>query len=371
MTLSLRRVTGLTGGARNGARTWPTRSGLLLELCAGSSRGLGEASPLPGYSPDTLEEAETALAALDPDAVRSAFRIADVQQALRNLAELLPPGQPAARMALETAALDLCGQQRRLSAPSLLGADPRAERRLAWLVGAPDAAALGVIQAAARAGYEHFKMKLGRTQPHAAELAAVSALRGALGAGPRLRLDVNGAWSEAEAIAACRVLAAHDIEFLEEPSCALTRRLETPIPIALDESLAGLDPDDLALLAGRSGAGFVVLKPMVLGGLSRCLDLARRAAALNLGVVVSHSFDGPVALIAAAALALALPIGTAHGLAPHAGLDAWPQTPLPITRGALRTWTRPGLGLAAPGFAGLGGAGVGSSVQGRAAERRA
>lgn len=366
----------MTGGARNAGRAWPARSGLLLELCAGTCRGLGEASPLPGYSPDSLADVETALDALDPAAVQRAFRIEDMEEALKALADLLPPGQPAARMALETAALDLRGRQRRLSAPSLLGADPRAGRGLAWLVGAPDAAALAVVQGAARTGYEHFKIKLGRFGFRAAELAAVGELRRALGAVPRLRLDVNGAWSEAEAICACRTLAAQDIEFLEEPSFALTRPLDTAIPIALDESLAGLNPDDLAVLARRSGAGFVVLKPMVLGGLSRCLDLARRAAALNLGVVVSHSFDGPVALLAAAALALALPARTAHGLAPHAGLGAWPRTPLPIARGALHAWTAPGLGLAAPGLAGLGlaglgGAGVGSAGPGRAPEQPA
>jgi hypothetical protein len=53
-------------------------------------------------------------------------------------------------MALETAALDLRGHQRHLSAPALLGADPSADRPLAWLaVGAPDAQALETIRARA------------------------------------------------------------------------------------------------------------------------------------------------------------------------------------------------------------------------------
>jgi L-alanine-DL-glutamate epimerase-like enolase superfamily enzyme len=120
--------------------------------------------------------------------------------------------------------------------------------------------------------------------------------------------------------------------------------------VALDESLRGLDPHDLESLAVRSGASYVVLKPMVLGGLSRCIELARHAAALNLGVVISHSFDGPVALVAAAALALALPTRIAQGLAPHPGLAAWPHIPLPIKDATLQVWRSPGLGLASELF---------------------
>jgi hypothetical protein len=61
--------------------------------------------------------------------------------------------------------------------------------------------------------------------------------------------------------------------------------------------------------------------------------------------VLSHTFDGPVAWRAAAALALALPTGSAHGLAPHAGLDAWQLAPPPVVDGSLRAWAEPGLGL--------------------------
>jgi hypothetical protein len=77
------------------------------------------------------------------------------------------------------------------------------------------------------------------------------------------------------------------------------------------------------------------------------MELARHARALSLGVVVSHSFDGPVALTAAAALALALPTPMAQGLAPHPGLAAWPPIRLPIAHAALHAWNTPGLGLAA------------------------
>jgi o-succinylbenzoate synthase len=350
MNLSIRRSSGATGDARNAGRAWASRSGLLLGLHAGSARGLGEASPLPGYSPDTLESAGKALGALNMAALERALNLDDTEESLKSAANLLPRTEPAARMALETAVLDLRGRQRHASAPTLLGAVPMAERRLAWLAGAPDEGALAAIRRAERAGYDHFKIKLGGAGNFRAEIEGVRELRRALGAGPSLRLDANRAWSDSETVAAGNLLAALDIEFVEEPSSRLTHSLGASIPVALDESLQGVDPEDLEALARRLGAHFVVLKPMVLGGLSHCLALARHAAALDLGVVVSHSFDGPVGLIAAAALALALPTRVAQGLAPHAGLAAWRQIPLPITSAALRAWNTPGLGFASELF---------------------
>ena len=346
MRLSLRRVSGPSEHAENAHSAWPSRSGLLLELCVGGCRGFGEASPLPGLSPDTLESAATALGALDLAAVERALDLEHTEDSLDAVASLLPQGKPAARMALETAVLDMRGHLRRRSAPALLGADSGATRALAWLVGAPDAGALDRIHGAQRAGYVHFKLKLGGPGNLKTELDRVQALRTALGAAPRLRIDVNRAWSLEQTRYACRILETLDIEFLEEPSALLTKPLCSTIPLALDESLRGLDPDDLAALARSSGARVVVLKPMLLGGLSHCLTLGRRAAALNLSVIVSHSFDGPVALTAAAALALALPGRAAPGLGAHPGIAAWPQLPLPIVDGRLHAWSGTGLGFA-------------------------
>jgi o-succinylbenzoate synthase len=350
MRLLLRRFSGASHGAQGALRAWPVRSGLLIELSVGSLRGLGEASPLPGYSPDSLEETERALAALDLVAIEDAMRLEDTCEALKAVARLLPKQLPAARMALETAVLDLRSKQRNLSAPALLGAEPGARRSLAYLLGAPNAEGLEAMNCAVLAGYRHFKIKLGRAGNFNAELAGVRRARRLLGAGPRLRLDVNRAWSEAEAQIGCALLEPLDIEFIEEPYAQPSDAPHGPLPLALDESLQGLEAADLQALARRTGASVLILKPMVLGGLSHCLELAGRARSLNLGVVVSHTLDGPVALRAAAALALALPTAAAQGLAPHAGLGAWPKVALPIVDAGLQAWSSPGLGLAPEQF---------------------
>ena len=349
MRLLLRRFSG-SCGAQSASGAWPMRTGLLVELRLGSLRGLGEASPLPGYSPDSIEESAQALGALNIAALEAAMHIEPTRAALRAVAQLLPRSLPAARMAMETAALDLLARQRDLPAAALLGAEPGARRPLAYLLGTPGPYGLEVTSQAKLAGYQHFKIKLGRAGHFDTELAAVRELRRTLGALPRLRLDANQAWSQAEAQAACTLLEPLDIEFIEEPCKPLTGAFRSPVPLALDESRQGLQAEELETLARCTGASVVVLKPMVLGGLSDCLDLAGRARSLGLAVIISHSFDGPVALLSAAALARALPSRAAQGLAPHPGLRAWPEVPLPIVDGALQGWSSPGLGLAPEQF---------------------
>jgi L-alanine-DL-glutamate epimerase-like enolase superfamily enzyme len=66
-----------------------------------------------------------------------------------------------------------------------------------------------------RAGFEVFYLKVGVND--AEDLAMVAAVREALGPGPRLRLDANGAWSVPQALRILRAMAEHDIDFVEQP----------------------------------------------------------------------------------------------------------------------------------------------------------
>jgi o-succinylbenzoate synthase len=342
MRVTLNRFAGGSAGACNARRAWLHRCGILLEIDLDGRQGLGEASPLPGFSSDTIDSAAAALATLDPRKLERALERPRILDALRTCGRLVPHSQPAARMALETAALDWRARCAGVSAAALLGAPPHAARPLAQLLDPVDAAH---AKAAECAGFRHFKIKLGAPGAIASELAAASALRRALGVGSRLRLDVNRSWTVRQARSACLELRALAVEFIEEPLQTWSHPLETDIALALDESLRGCRAEDLERLVRRTGARVVVLKPMLLGGLTGCLELGGRALALGLGVVISHCFDGPVALIAASAIALALPTARAQGLAPHAGLAAWPAVPLPIVGATLESWTRAGLGI--------------------------
>jgi len=347
MKLERRRVTVRTPGAQDARRHWPERETLLVTLTdAHGRRGVGEASPLPGYSPDTLAEVETALDALDTSQLEEALEH-PAWAALAAVAALLPTSLPSARMALETAALDLLGQRAGASAPVLLGGAVNGTRPLAQLLGPASSDALAEdADQAVRGGFRHVKLKLGAVGLLDRELSGVQAVRDRLGAQVSLRLDANGALTPDDIARAWPTLARIGVELFEEPG-VVPAELLGALPLALDESLQGLDEAATTALVHERGARCLVLKPMALGGLAHCWRLAECARELGVGVVVSHSFDGPFAWRASAALALALPAGLAHGLAAHGGLAAWRNLSTPVNAGWLETWTQPGLGLPA------------------------
>ena len=78
------------------------------------------------------------------------------------------------------------------------------------------------------------------------------------------------------------------------------------VPWAADESLAIHGRIAAAPRAIR-GAPRSILKPAILGSLLVARDLALQARAHGKSAVVTHLFDGPIALAAAAELALSLP----------------------------------------------------------------
>jgi len=139
----------------------------------------------------------------------------------------------------------------------------------------------------------------------------VAATRENLGAAGRLRVDANGGWSVAEAVAALRRLAPYDLEYAEQPCPTIAdlaalrvalARAGIDVPVAADESVRkAADPLRVAL---AGAADLVVLKVAPLGGVRPALAVA---AACGLPVVVSSALDTSVGIAAGLALAAALP----------------------------------------------------------------
>lgn len=143
------------------------------------------------------------------------------------------------------------------------------------------------------------------------DLDRVAAVRESLGAGGRLRVDANGAWSVADAVTALARLAAYDLEYAEQP-CASVPELRDlrvrlagagiEVPVAADESIRrAADP----LRVAREGAAdLVVVKVAPLGGVRAALHVV---AECGLPAVVSSALDSSVGIAAGVALAAALP----------------------------------------------------------------
>ena len=367
----------------NANRAWTSRAGLFLRLTDGTGHiGQGEASPLPGYSRETLDDCRAALAVIaqaPPAPLDPALPIEPQLRARLAAIDRFAKDAPAARFAIETALLDLVARTRGEPLHSVVATltggglqSPSAVPIAALLDGADPDRLVASAAAALERGLRTVKLKIGRPGAFSSELSAIEALRQTFGDALAIRLDVNGAFAIEEAGSRLSSLRRFDPELVEEPVkrgklAEFARAGSHGVPLAADESLQVLqdpgcldardpgcldvrDPGCLNGLAPAFLSGTLcaaVLKPMALGGILACADIAQRVRALGGETVVTHLFDGPVGFSAAAALALALPSRRfACGLDRHATLDAWPELRFaPLVGGMLIAEQHSGLGL--------------------------
>jgi len=293
--------------------SWRPWGSAVVRLYSGGAVGVGEATPLPTYSPDTIDDVADALHELP--ATLPALDPADVRGWLRRIG---PLGSPAAQFAIETAAFDVAGKLLATPARALLSPHRPASRVPFNALVADEAGA----DAAVKRGIRTLKLKVGRG-PFRDDYAVIDQLRRRLGDDIAIRVDANGHWKVPHARDYLPALADLGVDYVEEPVPGATlATLPSPVVLAADESLVAVAA---AELLGNDAIGVLVLKPMLLGGLLRCLDLAARARDAGARVVVSHMFDGPIARAACAELCLALAPQLACGLDRHAGLNGWPD----------------------------------------------
>lgn len=191
------------------------------------------------------------------------------------------------------------------------------------------------------AGCRTAKVKVAeRGQALAEDLERVAAVRAALGADGKIRVDANGAWDVDTAVTAIRALDRYTLEYVEQPCATLDElaavRRRVDVPLAADESVR--TAEDPLRIAGLAAADIVVLKVQPLGGVRRALEVAESC---GLPVVVSSALETSVGIAAGLALAAALPeLPYACGLATvqllAADVCSQPLLPvdgaLPVTR---------------------------------------
>jgi O-succinylbenzoate synthase len=145
-------------------------------------------------------------------------------------------------------------------------------------------------------------------QTLADDVARLEAVRDALGAHGRVRVDANGAWDVDEAVTAIGALdrAAGGLEYVEQPCAAVEDlaavRRRVDVPIAADESIRRAE--DPYRVRDLAAADVAVLKVQPLGGVRACLRIAED---IGLPVVVSSALETSVGIAAGVALAAALP----------------------------------------------------------------
>lgn len=289
-------------------RRLKTRDGLYVCLREGEREGWGEISPLPGFSQETWEEAQSVL-------------LAWVNNWLAGDSEL--PQMPSVAFGVSCALAELADtlpQAANYRAAPLCNGDP--DDLILKLVDMP--------------GEKVAKVKVGLYEA-VRDGMVVNLLLEAI-PDLHLRLDANRAWTPLKGQQFAKYVNPDyrdRIAFLEEPcktrddSRAFAR--ETGIAIAWDESLR--EPD-FAFVA-EEGVRAVVIKPTLTGCLDKVREQVQAAHALGLTAVISSSIESSLGLTQLARIAAWLTPETIPGLDTLDLMQAqqvrrWPGSTLPV-----------------------------------------
>lgn len=172
-----------------------------------------------------------------------------------------------------------------------------------------------------KAGFHCVKLKIGAID-FESELSLLRYIRQEFSRQDvELRVDANGAFMPEEAMKKLAALAAFDLHSIEQPirqgQWEKMSRLcqNTPIPIALDEELIGVnDYEQKKRLLDTIRPQYIILKPALCGGISGAMEWIRLAKERQIGWWVTSALESNVGLNALAQWVSTLEVSMPQGL---------------------------------------------------------
>jgi muconate cycloisomerase len=275
--------------------------------CSDGYVGIGEGTTIGGlsYGEESPESIKLAidlyiaplLASCDPSQPAAAM-----QRIAKSIV-----GNHFAKCAIETALLDAHGKRVGLPVSELLGGRQRARLAVLWTL-ASGHTEIDIAEAEEmldRRRHNAFKLKIGKRSVEE-DVAHVAAIKRAVGDRASIRVDVNQAWSEADARNGVALLADVGVDLVEQPVARHNRagmaRLvaRSPIPIMADEALRG--PEDAFDIAARGGADIFAIKIAQSGGLFAAQRVGAIGCAAGIGLYGGTMLEGGIGTIASAQL---------------------------------------------------------------------
>ncbi|MGH8014598.1 MAG: o-succinylbenzoate synthase [Candidatus Zixiibacteriota bacterium] len=273
------------------------REGLIIQIRIESGEsGFGEIAPLPGFSRESLSEAESELRIC----LLSQVNGSSIDELEKYIVQLFP----SVRFGLECALLELKAKREQKRVSILFSNSSRQFVSVNGLLTGRRSEILSKAADYIRKGYKTVKLKVGSDDVEL-DIVLTRQVRDAIGDKVLLRLDANRRWNLENAQKFCRGVVECDIEYLEEPlsdSKTLARVLSNEafsIPIALDETTREISPDKLSEFKGIKA---VVLKPTMLG-LGQTLEFVQSAQSEGITPVIGSSFESGLGLTFLAQLA--------------------------------------------------------------------
>jgi o-succinylbenzoate synthase len=298
-------------------------------------KGIGEAALFPGHSREYPADVRVKL-------IELCANTTDWEQRLAT--DLV--NVPSVRFAVEQCLQDLAAGGTKTLFPSAftLGRQGIPINGLVWM--GDKATMQQRIRQQLDAGFTTLKLKIGAIGL-ADELELLRAVRRMFGPEDiTLRVDANGAFSFQEAPRVLNALAGLHVHSIEQPIAAglyesMTELCATsPVPIALDEDLIGLNTRDARTdLLDHVKPRYIVIKPSLVGGWAATHEWIDLAEARGIGWWITSALESNIGLNAIAQFTATLPTRGAQGLGTgQVYMDNIPS-PLEVERG--RLWHRP------------------------------
>ncbi len=337
--------------AINKSGTVTFREGLILALCNNNEiLSLGEIAPLPGFSRETIDQAEEqivqSLKRIPLDTVISGLQNSPLIETMLEHAKDARL-HPSVEFGLCTAILNLMSKIKVEPVRKILSMDASDAIDINALIAGSYDEIFEMIENKISRGFKTFKLKVGR-QSLEDDVKLVLKINEIIKKPTSLVLDANRAWGVEEAISFSEQISDIKIMYIEEPVkdylgiLQLCNKSKFKVPIALDESLNTISHESLEPIPSVTT---LILKPTILGFV-KTIEFNKKAESLGMKTVISSSFESSIGLSALAEIA--------SGLNAKAGLDTieWftedtLKSPLEIKSGRIdfTTFVNPKLNL--------------------------
>ena len=280
--------------------TFSDRQGVFVRVGLQGQKGWGEASPLPGFSKESLQDVTDELTALSTTNLRWPETVQEVGDWTEDHCRTA-----AAQHAVASAILDAMGKAHNTPVAALLNSHFRTKIPVSYLYSGNDRQ----LTAATNEGTRVVKVKVG-TDSVDEDVRRIRHIRERIAPSVAIRVDANGAWTEEQALYAIAQMKPLGVRSMEEPVQnrdldAMARLRGHGIRIALDESVRS--PRELEEIIALDAADAIVIKPMLSGTPMRAMEMMRRANQAGLHIWVTTTIDAAVGRMIAIHLAAAAP----------------------------------------------------------------
>lgn len=269
-------------------------------------RGIGEAAPLPDLSPEFGPDYRMQLERALKETVKAAEEIQSDDSIPFDRLRWEP--FPSICFAIESAILSIEKAAAFFDTPFERGEQGIPINGLIWMGDYSNMRKQ--LTEKIEQGFRCIKFKVGAIN-FDDELRLVRKLRASFSASDlQIRLDANGGFSNQDALKRLGSLSAYHIHSIEQPIRAKQykemRKLiqESPIPIALDEELIGIQrQEEKDVLLETLEPHYLVLKPSLHGGIMGTIDWIERCQRRGIGSWLTSALESNIGLEMIARLA--------------------------------------------------------------------